>query len=133
MADYTLVNLKEVEDQAPKFGHSPDLEARFARVPLGLEKSGLSYQRLAPGFRMPWGHHHKQQEEIYVLLSGSARAKLGDEVVELGPLDALRVPPETMRGIEAGPDGAELLAYGAPSSGGSAAADVEMVPGWWAG
>jgi hypothetical protein len=71
---YTIVNLKEIEDQAPKFGHSPDLEARFARVPLGLENSGLSYFRLAPNFRIPFGHKHLQQEEVYVLVGGSARS-----------------------------------------------------------
>ena len=130
MAEYTIVNLKEVEDQAPKFGVSPSIEARFARVPLGLQNAGISYQRLAPNFRVPWGHKHRQQEEVYVLLRGSARAKLGDDVLELEPWDALRVPAETMRGFEAGPDGAELLAFGAPVSG-SPGGDVEMTPNWW--
>jgi hypothetical protein len=77
MAGYTLVNLKEVEDQAPKFGYSPNLEARFARAALELENSGISYFRIAPNFRIPFGHKHQQQEEIYVLIGGSARAKLG--------------------------------------------------------
>jgi uncharacterized cupin superfamily protein len=132
MPAYTIVNLKEVEDQAPKFGLSPGLEARFARDALGLERSGISYQRLAPGFRIPWGHRHKTQEEIYVVLRGSVRAKLDDEVVGLRVWDALRVPAGTMRGFEAGPDGVELLAIGAPASG-PAGADVEMEQGWWAG
>ena len=128
MGGYTIVNLKEVEDQAPKFGFSPNLEARFASAPLGLESSGISYQRLAPNFRMPFGHKHKLQEELYVLVSGSVRAKLDDEVVELKPWDALRVPNETMRCFEAGPHGAEILAFGAPKT---AAGDVEMTPNWW--
>jgi mannose-6-phosphate isomerase-like protein (cupin superfamily) len=130
MAGYTVVNLKEVEDQAPKFGHAPNLEARFARIPLELEKSGISYQRLAPGFRMPFGHRHEQQEEVYVLVSGSARLKLGDEVVELEAWDAVRVPAETMRGFEAGPEGVEIIAFGAPATG-SVSADAEMTPNWW--
>ena len=130
MPDYTIVNLKEVEDQAPKSGVSPNIEARFARMPLGLQNAGISYQRLAPNFRVPWGHKHKQQEEVYVLLRGSARAKVGDDVLELKPWDALRVPAETMRGFEAGPDGAELLAFGAPVSS-SPGGDVEMTPDWW--
>jgi uncharacterized cupin superfamily protein len=128
MAGYTVVNLKEVEDQAPRFGLSPDLEARMARVALELENSGVSYQRIAPGFRVPFGHKHKRQEEIYVLLSGSLRVKLEDDVVELKPLDAVRVAKETMRGFEAGPEGAELLAIGAPNTG---PGDAETVPGWW--
>ena len=130
MPAYTIVNMKEVEDQAPKFGLSPSLEARFAREPLGLESSGVSYQRLAPGFRIPWGHRHGEQEELYVLLRGSLRAKLDDEIVGLRVWDALRVPAGTMRSFEAGPDGAELLAFGAPTSG-PPGSDLEMEQGWW--
>jgi uncharacterized cupin superfamily protein len=128
MADYTVVNLKEVEDQAPNFGLSPQLEARMARVALGLENSGVSYQRLAPNFRVPFGHKHRNQEEIYVLVGGSARIKLEDEVVDLKPFDAVRVPKDTMRGFEAGPEGAEFIAIGAPNTG---PGDAEVVQGWW--
>ena len=128
MADYTLVNLKEVEDQAPKFGLSPQLEMRMARVALGLQNSGLSYQRLAPNFRLPFGHKHKNQEEVYVLVGGSLRIKLEDEVVDLKPFDAVRVSKDTMRGFEAGPEGAELIAIGAPNTG---PGDGDTVQGWW--
>jgi mannose-6-phosphate isomerase-like protein (cupin superfamily) len=131
MPGFTVVNLKEVEDQAPGFGLSPNLEARFAGQALGLERSGVSYQRLAPGFRLPWGHRQRSQEEVYVLVGGSARAKLDGEVVELRAWDALRVPPETMRSFEAGPEGCELLAFGAPKTGTSVADDVETTWGWW--
>ena len=91
MANHTKVNLKTVEDMAPRFGMSPGLEARYARVPLELEKSGLSYFRIAPDFRTPFGHRHSDQEEIYVVLSGSGRIKVDDEVVELAAWDAVRV------------------------------------------
>ena len=128
MADYTIVNLKEVEDQAPNFGLSPQLEMRMARVALGLENSGISYQRLAPSFRIPFGHKHKNQEEIYVLVGGSVRIKLEDEVVELKLFDAVRVHKDTMRGFEAGPEGAELIAIGAPNTG---PGDGDTVQGWW--
>jgi mannose-6-phosphate isomerase-like protein (cupin superfamily) len=128
MADYTVVNLKEVEDQAPKFGLSPQLEARMARVALGLENSGISYQRMAPNFRVPFGHKHKNQEEVYVLVGGSARIKLEDEVVDLKPFDAVRVPKDTMRSFEAGPEGAEFIAIGAPNTG---PGDADVVQGWW--
>jgi quercetin dioxygenase-like cupin family protein len=131
MPGYTLANLKDVEDSAPKFGFAPSLEARFASGALGLEKSAVSYQRLSPGFRMPFGHKHKAQEELYVVLSGSGRMKLDDEIVELRPLDAIRVPSDTMRALEAGPEGVELLAFGAPNTG-SPAVDAEPLPGWWA-
>jgi mannose-6-phosphate isomerase-like protein (cupin superfamily) len=125
---YTLRNLKEVEDAAPAFGLAPDLEARFARKPLESTKVGVSYQRLQPNFRIPFGHRHAAQEEIYVILSGSAQAKVDDETVELRQWDALRVDPETMRGIEAGPDGVEVLAVGAPLGEQN---DAELVNDWW--
>jgi len=129
MAGYTKVNLKDdVEDQGPNFGYEGKIEARMARVPLELEHSGVSYLRLAPGFRIPWGHTHKTQEEIYVLVGGSLRAKLDNEIVELRPFDAVRVHKNTMRGFEAGPDGAEMIAIGAPHTG---PGDAQTVDGWW--
>jgi mannose-6-phosphate isomerase-like protein (cupin superfamily) len=131
VAGYTVVNLKEVEDQAPRLGMSPGLEARFPSAPLELEKSAMSYQRYEAGFRFPFGHRHNEQEELYVIVSGSARAKLDEEILELGHWDAVRVPNDTMRCFEAGPDGAEILAFGAPKVGDSPADDVELQPGWW--
>ena len=118
MADYTKLNLREeVEDQAPKFGMSPDMEFRSARVPLDMQNAGISFLRVAPGFRVPFGHHHNVQEEVYVLVGGSARLKLDDEIVELKPWDAVRIAKETMRNFEGGPEGAELIAVGAPNTG----------------
>jgi mannose-6-phosphate isomerase-like protein (cupin superfamily) len=128
MAGYTIQNLKDVEDQAPKFGMSPQMEMRMARVPLEMQNAGLSYQRLSPNFRLPFGHSHNTQEEVYVVLSGSIRAKVEDEVHELGPFDALRVDSGTTRSFEAGPEGAELIAIGAPSTG---PGDANVEQGWW--
>jgi len=127
VADYTHLNLKEVEDQAPKFRLS-DLEFRSAKVPLELQNAGISYLRLAPNFRVPFGHHHKTQEEIYVLVSGSARLKLDDEIIELKPFDAVRIAKETMRGYEGGPEGAEIIAIGAPHTG---SGDGPTTQDWW--
>jgi mannose-6-phosphate isomerase-like protein (cupin superfamily) len=127
MSGYTIANLKEVEDQAPKFGLSPDLEARFARVPLEAELIGITYQRLGPNFRIPWGHTHKTQEEVFVLVGGGARMKLGDEIKELKPWDAVRVHKDTKRSFEAGPEGAEFIVIGAPGGPG----DAELDQGWW--
>lgn len=125
---HTVVNLREVDDMAPRFGLAPNLESRFARRALGLENLGLSYFRLAPGFRQPFGHRHAEQEEVYVVVSGSIRMKVGDEIVELHAWDAIRIPTETARCPEAGPNGAELLVVGAPLTAGS---DAEVLPGWW--
>jgi uncharacterized cupin superfamily protein len=129
MSGYTIKNLKDVENSAPKFGMSDVVEARFAREELGLQESGISYQRLQPDARMPFGHTHSKQEELYVVTAGSGRIKLDDEIVELRQWDAVRIPAGTMRNLEAGSDGLEIVAYGAPSNEN---ADVEMVQGWWA-
>jgi mannose-6-phosphate isomerase-like protein (cupin superfamily) len=129
MPGYTIKNLKQdVEDMAPKFGLSPAMEAHFAREPLECEKLGVSYERLAPNFRAPFGHKHNEQEEVYVLVRGSARMKIEDDFVELEPWDAVRVGPGTMRAMEAGPEGAEIIAIGTPGG----ANDLEMAHGWWA-
>ena len=129
MAGYTKLNLKQdVEDQAPKFDMSPQLEFRVARDPLETENAAISYLRVAPNFRMPFGHTHSEQEEVYVLVGGSARIKLDDEVLELRPFDAVRIHRETMRNLEGGPDGAEFILYGAPNAG---PGDAQMSPGWW--
>jgi mannose-6-phosphate isomerase-like protein (cupin superfamily) len=128
MAAYTVVNLMEVEDQAPKFGYAPNLESRFARKSLELENSGLSHYRVAPGYRVPFGHRHTEQEEVYLVVSGSARVKLDDEILELAQWDAVRIPAGVMRSFGAGPDGAEILAFGAPNTDN---ADIEMEQDWW--
>ena len=120
--------MREAEDLAPKFGYSPGMEARFARVALDLQNSGISLSRLAPGFRQPFGHKHERQEEVYVLASDNARAKIGDDIVELKAWDAVRVSPETMRAFEAGPEGAEIVIFGAPSTEND---DASGSMNWW--
>lgn len=128
---YTKKNLKEdVQDSAPSFGFAPDMEARFASSDLELEQSGAAYERLAPNFRVPFGHTHKGQEELYVIASGSGRVKIDDEILDFQQWDAIRVPAGVWRCFEAGADGAEIIAFGAPKVD-DARADAEMQPGWW--
>ena len=129
MAEFTLLNLRsDVEDMAPRFGMGSDMEARFGRKALELENSGLSYFRLGAGYRVPFGHRHSEQEEIYLVVSGSARMKLDDDEIELGALDAIRVPGAVTRGMEGGPEGAEVVAFGAPNTDNK---DTEMVSDFW--
>jgi quercetin dioxygenase-like cupin family protein len=131
MGGYTIKNLKQdVEDSAVQFGLSPKLEARFAAKPLESRQVGVSYEQLAPGFRMPFGHSHAAQEEIYVIVEGGGRVRLGDEVRDVARWDAVRVDPDTVRAFEAGPEGAVILAVGAPTSK-SAENDAEMIQDWW--
>ena len=127
MADtYTLKKLTDVDDSAPKHGYGDLQEARFATKQLDAEETGVSLLHVKPGQRQPFGHRHDQAEEVYVVLSGSGRAKLDDEIVDLGPLDALRISPAVMRCFEAGHDGLEYLAFGRHHKG-----DGEVVMGWW--
>jgi mannose-6-phosphate isomerase-like protein (cupin superfamily) len=125
-------NLKrDLDDLGSNFDGSPDLEFRAATAALGLERSGLTYQRVPPDYRFPYGHTHKTQEEIYVVVRGSGRMKVDDEIIELSEWDAVRVPPGSWRGYEAGPDGLELLVIGAPSLGDNPRDDVEGTRDWW--
>jgi uncharacterized cupin superfamily protein len=121
--------LTDVEDSAPGFGLAPDLEAHFARKPLGAERIGVSLQKLAPGTRQAFGHRHEEDEEVYVVVKGSGRVKVDNDIVVLGEWDAIRVAPDTMRCFEAGEDGIEYLAFGMHTDGDSG----EVVQGWWDG
>jgi mannose-6-phosphate isomerase-like protein (cupin superfamily) len=127
MGSYTKKNLRDIENQAPKFDMPDEMDARFARTDLDGETLGLTIIKLDSGFRMPFGHKHSAQEEVYVVVGGSGRVKVDDEVVELRQWDAIRFDKDTMRNMEAGPDGIEYLAF----SAGTDPTDAEMAPGWW--
>jgi mannose-6-phosphate isomerase-like protein (cupin superfamily) len=126
MPHFTMTNLKQVEDSAADRG--TDIEARFGRKHLDSEHLGVSYFRYAPGFRTAFGHHHKEQEEVYIVIGGSGRLKLDDQIVELHPWDTVRVAPEVVRGFEGGPEGLEIIAVGADRPEGG---DGVMVKDWW--
>ena len=129
MTDFTIKNLQtEIEDSAPKFGMAPAVEAHFARQDIGAEEMGMSLQRLAPNERMPFGHKHAKQEEVYVVVEGAGRVKLDDEVRDVTQWDAVRVAADTMRCFEAGPEGLGFIAVGAPFDREN---DPELVQGWW--
>ena len=123
---FALVNLEEVEDLAPKAGFGEVGEARFARQQLGALGIGVSLQRLRPGKRQAFGHHHVVDEEVYVILDGSGRVAVDDQVKEVRRLDAIRVAPGSARAFEAGPEGLEFLAIGTHHTG-----DAQILPGFW--
>lgn len=129
MARYTKLNIEDIADSAPKFGLAPGLEARFGGRPLESEIVAVSRETLAPGFRVPFGHMHRDQEEIYVVLRGSGRIKIEDEILDLSEGDIVRLGPRVWRCTEAGPEGLQYLAIGAPVAEEN---DAEIEQGWWA-
>jgi mannose-6-phosphate isomerase-like protein (cupin superfamily) len=129
---YARANIKsDLEDRGSIFEGDPGLEFRMATEALGLEQSGLTYQHVPAGVRFPYGHTHRTQEEVYVVVRGSGRMKIDDEIVDLREWDAVRVPPGTWRGYEAGPEGLTLLVIGAPNLGDDPRGDVEGTRDWW--
>jgi len=126
MSNFTIKNLMEVENQAADRG--PEFEARFARKHIESEHLGVSYFRCAPNFRTPFGHRHRVQEEAYVVVQGSGRMRLDDEIIELAQWDVVRVAPNVVRAFEGGPDGLSYIAVGndRPEDG-----DGEMVKDFW--
>jgi mannose-6-phosphate isomerase-like protein (cupin superfamily) len=109
---YTIKNLKEVTDSAPKFGFEENQEAHFAHEELGAEATGFSYMVVKPGKRQAFAHRHENAEEVYVVVGGSGRVKLDDDVKDVGRLDAIRIEPAVLRTFEAGDEGLELLVFG---------------------
>lgn len=124
---YTLMKLTDIEDSAVKFGMGEVQEARFAQRDLEAEDTGLSLTTVKPGQRQPFAHKHDKAEEVYVVLAGSGRVKLDDDILEIEKLDAIRVSPGVIRGFEAGKDGLQMLAFGPHHDG-----DGELLQGWWA-
>lgn len=120
------MNLLRIADAAPELGLDTWQESRFATSDLDARQTGITHHRIKPGVRQGFAHRHEQAEELYVVLAGSGRVKLDEDVIELQPLDAVRVEPRVLRSWEAGPDGLELLAFGALEEG-----DAEFVQDWW--
>ena len=126
-AGYTHVNLEDVEDMAKRFGLGEQGEARFANRPLGVVRTGLSHQRLRPGVRQAFGHRHRHAEEVFVVLAGSGRVRIDDEIRDVRALDAIRIAPDSPRAFEAGPEGLEFVVVG-PHHAGDAVIDSNFWP-----
>jgi quercetin dioxygenase-like cupin family protein len=123
MADYAIVNLLDIEDTVGD--RLPGLEGRFARKHLGSTELGISRFTYEPHVRAPGGHSHREQEEAYVVISGSGRIRLDDEIREVRQWDVIRVAPAVVRAFEAGPDGLDIIAVGGnkPEGGDGVASD----------
>jgi mannose-6-phosphate isomerase-like protein (cupin superfamily) len=127
LSAYTIKNLMEIEDSAS--GQAPGIEARFARRHIDSDHLGVTYISYGPNARSPLGHSHREQEEVYVIVAGSGSIKLNDDVLELRQWDVVRVAPSTLRAVESGPDGLQLIAVGndRPEGGDGQPAPPE----WW--
>ena len=125
MPDWTKSNFDDLEDRSPTDAR---MQWRFARNALNSRELGVSRFTYEPGSRMPFGHRHREQEEAYVVVAGSGRAKLDDEVVELSTWDVLRVAPPVVRAFEAGPEGMDVICIGGrkPKDG-----DTERIADFW--
>jgi len=125
-ASYAKKNLREVKDSAAEHGLSASQEARFFQRDLGAEQTGMNYLIVKPGQREAFAHRHRSAEEIYLVIGGAGRVKLDRELIELGPLDAVRVSPGVARSFEAGSDGLQVLIFGPHVE-----SDGEMVEDFW--
>jgi uncharacterized cupin superfamily protein len=126
VSEYARRNLLEVDDAAVANGFSETQVARFAGKELGCETIGLALEGVKPGRRQAFGHRHEEDEEVYVIVSGSGRMRLDDEVIEVSPMDAIRVATGVMRSFEAGDEGLEMLAFGKHHEG-----DGEIDQAFW--
>jgi quercetin dioxygenase-like cupin family protein len=126
VSSYTKRNLRSVDDAAVKGGFSEHQESRFATGDLDAESTGVSFHVVKAGKRQAFGHYHDEAEEVYVILSGQGRFKLDEDVVDVAPLDAIRVAPPVKRAFEAGDDDLELVVFGPRHEG-----DGGILPDFW--
>jgi len=102
MSEYTVMRAAEAPDYT---GEAPGAFLGYAR-PMGSSQLGLNVRVLAPhtvhkppGDPDTGGHSHRTIEEIYFVLAGEVNVKLGEEVIALGPRDAVLIPPDTPRSV----------------------------------
>ena len=126
MSRHTIVNLKQIETS--EAARAAGIDAHMSRSRLDSEHLGVSYFRYPADFRPGTGHHHREQEEAYVVVAGSGRIRLDDEIRDIRQWDVIRVAPEVVRAFEAGPDGLDLIAVGGSKPEGG---DGVVVKDFW--
>lgn len=130
MAEYSAVRVSDVPDMSADVGMDPDhFEIRFLRQALDLENFAVTFERFGAGWRPTRGHRHTVQEEVYFLVSGRAQGKFDEQVIDLEPWTAVRVPPRTARAFRAtGDEDAVFVTIAAPQAD---LGDVEFIQNFW--
>jgi mannose-6-phosphate isomerase-like protein (cupin superfamily) len=102
MSEYTVMRAEDAPDYT---GDAPGAFYGYAR-PMGAGQLAFNVRVLEPGTtNMPpgadpaGGHSHVTIEELYFVLEGEITAKLGDDIITLGPRDAVLIPPGTTRAV----------------------------------
>jgi mannose-6-phosphate isomerase-like protein (cupin superfamily) len=87
---------------------------RLARAELGIDSFGMQIEEFPPNFDQYPEHTHSEdgQEEVYVVLRGSAEIDIEGERIPLDTETIVRVGPGVSRRIFSGPQGARILALG---------------------
>ena len=130
MPGYTVKSLDEVENIFE--GNYPG-EMRMMTRDLDAEQVAFTYRRMPQhtGGKGSYGHRHKEQEELYFVISGKLQFKLEDEVLELSRGAAVRVAPEVARSVwNDEPEDAELIIVSKRIA--DPQGDSVQVPDFWA-
>lgn len=130
MSDYTIAERERANDYMAEYqGFGEMLSYTDA---LEAEQVALTWRRMPPGTggRGSYGHRHRTQEELYLVLAGTVTFKVGDEVFEAGAGTAVRVPPEALRSIHNdGAGDAELVICSVRVE--NPTGEGELVEGFW--
>jgi mannose-6-phosphate isomerase-like protein (cupin superfamily) len=119
MGDYTSKKIDEME-AIMRGGF------KRARAELGVQAFGMQVIEMPPDFQNYPEHDHSErgQEEVYIVLRGSAEVDVDGERVPIDPDTMIRVGPSAKRKIYPGSEGVRLLALG--GTPGQAYEAVEM-------
>ena len=128
--DYTLLSRTDAADWMagyPGFG-----EMRSYTAGLGAEQVALTWRSMPPGTggRGSYGHSHKTQEELVLVVRGTITVKVGDDVFEAGPGDAVRFAPDAVRSIH-NDTGEEAEIVLVSQRAADTAADATQVEDFW--
>jgi mannose-6-phosphate isomerase-like protein (cupin superfamily) len=129
MSGFTIVNWSDVDNGAAGWGiPEKDMEMRIGRTALGCTTHGVSFAKFGAGFTPTFGHTQKEQEEVYVVISGTALFNIDGTIHEVAAGSAVRIGPGVWRAIRAkGDEDVKMIITGAPLVDDDGVIDME----WW--